>query len=105
MKAIIAHDGVKGRENGKTIDRPRGSVVENPDVWKSVLMGVAVPGDDECRAKAGLSNEEIARRVKAYKKMNEENIILQAHGIETAGEDSETAESSGGFEDDDSDEE
>jgi hypothetical protein len=92
LKAKIAHDGVQRKDHvGRLVDAPRGTVIEHPDAWQLVRAGVAIPADDECRERAGLNPEQIARCCRAYRKMNEENLVALAHGL-TPGQEISDAE-------------
>lgn len=44
-----------------------GSELEHPQAWLAVKMGVAEPADDECRLKAGMSQEQMDKAQSQYK--------------------------------------
>jgi hypothetical protein len=48
-----------------------GTKIDHPHAYQLVLNGVAVPGDDECRERAGLDDAEIERRIARYKLIDE----------------------------------
>jgi|LSQX01.1.fsa_nt_gb hypothetical protein len=39
---------------------PIGTVIEHQDAWKLVRLGCAVPADDECAAKANMTQRQMA---------------------------------------------
>lgn len=45
---------------------PAGTVIDDPAAWRLVRLGVAVPFDDECQAKANLTPEQLAGAQAAY---------------------------------------
>lgn len=49
--------------------KPADTIIDHPDAWKLVQMGDAYPADEACRKRAGLSDEEIDRRIKAKLKI------------------------------------
>lgn len=49
--------------------KPSGTLIEHPDAWKLVQMGVADPADEECRQAAGLTPDQIKDRHYAYLRM------------------------------------
>ncbi len=53
----------------RTGTMPAGTVIDNPDAWKLVLMGVAVPEDEECKERAGLNAAELAVRQAAQERV------------------------------------
>lgn len=46
--------------------KPAGTVIDHPNCWRLVQMGVAVPEDDACREKCGMTPEQIAAATVAY---------------------------------------
>lgn len=64
---IAAKQANKPYRVKKFIWAEKGTEIENPEAWRLVRMGVAVPVDQECREAAGnLTEEEIARRSMQY---------------------------------------
>jgi hypothetical protein len=53
-----------GVHKGTTL--PAGTVIDNPDAYRLVQMGVAVPVDDECRVRAGMTPEQLTAANIAY---------------------------------------
>lgn len=49
--------------------KPQGTVIDHPDAWKLVRMGVASPADYECSEKADMSTTQIERAAKAYERL------------------------------------
>ena len=47
-----------------------GAVIEHPDAWKLVNMGVAEPADDECRAKCGMTAEQMQAAQHAARRLS-----------------------------------
>jgi hypothetical protein len=47
---------------------PAGEVIDHPNAWRLVRMGVAEPADDECRAKADMSPEKMERAKVRYER-------------------------------------
>lgn len=52
------------------VPAPAGTVIDDPDCWRLVMLGVAKPADDECREAAPLSDEEIAERARRYDRLD-----------------------------------
>jgi len=46
--------------------KPNGTLIDHPDAWKLVRMGVAEPVDEECIAKADRTPEQLAAAQAAY---------------------------------------
>ena len=63
------------RANGVEYDvprdcvRPLGTVIDHPDSWQLVQQGVAIPEDEECRAKANMTPAQMAAAVAAYDRL------------------------------------
>ncbi len=76
-----------GREYNvpRLLPRPAGMIIDRPDAWQLVQMGMAVPHDDECRKKCGMTEEEIAAAIAAQDRF-EEGLI---EGEEEAGDEPE----------------
>ncbi|NJM54559.1 MAG: hypothetical protein HC841_00305 [Verrucomicrobiae bacterium] len=84
MKAILIQDhkaknphfdrllDLQAKRFGYKYDVPRdvvvksGTTIEGPDVWRLVRLGAAVPHDQECRDRCGLTSEQIASKVASY---------------------------------------
>lgn len=47
---------------------PAGHVLENPDAYKLVQMGVAEPADKECENAVGMTAEELQQARRAYER-------------------------------------
>lgn len=45
---------------------PAGTVIDHPDAFRLVQMGVAIPADEACRAAAGMTEEEMAHAHRRY---------------------------------------
>lgn len=58
------------RKTPRTVLHPLGDIVDHPEAYKLVELGIATPEDDECREAAGLSDEQIEVRLKAYSKLS-----------------------------------
>lgn len=54
----------------KFIKKPAGTVVEHPDAWRLVRMGVARPADEECRLAANVSEERLQVLAAKYERLN-----------------------------------
>jgi hypothetical protein len=39
---------------------PAGTVITHPDAWKLIGLGVAIPGDEECRIRAGMTEQQMS---------------------------------------------
>ena len=48
---------------------PNGTVIDHPDCFKLVQFGVAIPADDECRAKANCTEGQMQAAQAAYEKV------------------------------------
>jgi hypothetical protein len=58
----------------KTANNPRGvwpvgTVIDNPDSWLLVTHGVAIPDDEECRIKAGMTPAEMVQQQHVYNRL------------------------------------
>jgi hypothetical protein len=53
----------------KYVDAPAGTEIENPDAWRLVRMGVAVPADEECAQVANVTPEQTAVLAAKYEKL------------------------------------
>lgn len=75
-----------------------GTVLDHPQAYRLVQQGCAIPADEECRAKAGLSDEEIAVRQQHYERLSRgidpEDYDLYDAGV-IAGYDEEDTEHHG----------
>lgn len=49
--------------------RMTGTVVDHPDAFRLVQMGVATPEDDECRIRADRTEEQMVAAQMAYTKL------------------------------------
>jgi hypothetical protein len=79
MKAKLVRDAVYGPSAGggrKNTPAPTGTVIEHPDAWKLVRMGMAEPEDDECRERAGMNGEQMRKAQYAQDKF-EKKIRLE----------------------------
>ena len=47
------------KQTHKMPTRPAGTILENPDAYKLVQMGVAEPADDECEQAHGMTPDEL----------------------------------------------
>lgn len=57
-------------ENGEEVERPAGHVIDHPEAALLVRQGVAVPVDEECAARAGLSEEKLKAAQHAYERLS-----------------------------------
>jgi len=55
---------------GKALWAPVGSIIDDPDCWRLVMMGVAVPYDDECRDKTAQTPEQVAAAQHAARRLS-----------------------------------
>lgn len=55
MKAVLVREM---RRTDKTLS-PAGTVIDHPDAYKLVRLGVAEPADDECRERCGMTPERM----------------------------------------------
>lgn len=47
---------------------PAGTVIDRPDAYKLVLMGVCSPADDECTEKCGMTPADVEAKAKRYRR-------------------------------------
>ena len=47
---------------------PAGTIIDHPEAWKLVKMGVAIPADDECEKRAGMNAAQLAAAQVAQEK-------------------------------------
>jgi hypothetical protein len=52
------------------VKKPAGTVVDHPEAWRLVRMGVAEPVDDECREAANVSEERLKVLAAKYERLN-----------------------------------
>jgi hypothetical protein len=50
--------------------KPEGTLIDHPDAFRLVLMGVAVAADDECAERANITPEQFARARHAYERVD-----------------------------------
>ena len=50
--------------------KPIGTILDGPNSWKLVRMGVAEPADDECKLAANMTPEQMKRAQHAQKKVS-----------------------------------
>ena len=55
---------------GKALWAPVGSIIDDPDCWRLVMMGVAVPHDSECRDKTAQTPEQVAATQHAARRLS-----------------------------------
>ena len=55
---------------GKALWAPIGTIIDDPDCWRLVMMGVAVPYDDECRDKTAQTPEQVAATQHAARRLS-----------------------------------
>lgn len=58
------------RKTPRTILHPLGDIVDHPEAYKLVELGMATPDDEECREAVGLSDEKIQHRIALYRKLS-----------------------------------
>jgi hypothetical protein len=49
--------------------RPAGYVIDDPDAWRLVRIGVAIPHDDACRTAAGMTESQMQEAQARYSKL------------------------------------
>src|SRR5687768_17033798 len=72
MKAKLTKDmdvHPKRWKEGESPIRKEGTIIDDPDAHKLVQIGVAVPADEECEERAGMSKEKIEAARKHYDKI------------------------------------
>lgn len=52
------------------VEQPAGYIHEDPDAYKLVQHGNAIPEDDECRRACGMTEDEMAYAQKSYKRIS-----------------------------------
>lgn len=68
------------KERGERYDVPRllpiakGAVIDHPDAWKLIGTGMAIPADEECARRAGLSDDEIQAAINGANRMETEDL-------------------------------
>lgn len=55
---------------GKALWAPIGTIIDDLDCWRLVMMGVAVPYDDECRDKTAQTLEQVAATQHAARRLS-----------------------------------
>ena len=55
---------------GKALWAPIGTIIDDPDCWRLVMMGVAVPYDSECRDKTAQTPEQVAATQHAARRLS-----------------------------------
>jgi len=55
---------------GRALWAPVGSIIDDPDCWRLVMMGVAVPYDDECRDQTAQTPEQVAATQHAARRLS-----------------------------------
>lgn len=70
MKAKLIRD-MKGPECAQFPDgrKPAGTEIDDPESFWLVRMGVAVPGDEECRKAAGMNDSQMSAAQRAYERV------------------------------------
>lgn len=58
----------------RLVPRPAGTIINHPDAYQLVQLGMAVPHDDECRRRCGMNEEQIAAAITAQDRF-EEGIV------------------------------
>jgi hypothetical protein len=58
---------VEGEDGTKKI--PVGTVIDDPRAFRLVQNGMATPEDDECRARSGMTDEQMLAAQEARKRM------------------------------------
>lgn len=46
-----------------------GTVIDHPEAWELIGHGVAIPADDECRVRAGMTEKQMAEAQYAAKRL------------------------------------
>lgn len=49
-------------------EKPSGTLIDHPEAYRLVQMGVALPADDECEQKAAMTEERLAAARHAYER-------------------------------------
>lgn len=55
---------------GKSLWAPIGTIIDDADCWRLVMMGVAVAYDDECRDKTAQTPEQLAATQHAARRLS-----------------------------------
>ena len=69
--AHAAREAGRDYKIARLIPQPAGTVIDHPDAYKLVRMGMAVPHDEECRTKCGLSPVQVAEAIAAQDRMQD----------------------------------
>ncbi|HWL09550.1 MAG TPA: hypothetical protein VNQ76_14165 [Planctomicrobium sp.] len=49
---------------------PAGTIIDHPEAWRLVTLGAAVPEDDECRQRAGLTEKQMEKVIAAAERLS-----------------------------------
>lgn len=90
MKATLNRDMgcVPCREFPNGI-KPSGTVIEHPDAYKLVRLGVATAADEECERKAGMTPQRMAAAVEYMDKLESGSMIPDDEDEDDEDEDDE----------------
>lgn len=70
MKAQLIRDmPCKPCPEHPTGTKPSGTIIEHPSAFRLVQMGVAIPADDQCGARCGMTEEDMRKAQAAYVKV------------------------------------
>lgn len=53
----------------RTIKRPAGTMIDHPDSWQLCNFGMAIPADDECQARCGMTDDQLNVAIAAQERM------------------------------------
>ena len=67
MKCKLTRPMPSGIDLGQTL--PAGHLIDHPDAWRLVQMGVAEPADPACVQRAGMTPERTAAALKAFERV------------------------------------
>lgn len=77
-----------------SIPKPKGTIIDDPEAFKLVQNGVAIPHDDECRIAAGMTAEQMAAAQQAYQDLEDGTDLAEYFEeleAETGDEDAEVS--------------
>lgn len=65
-RAALAAQQGKRYAHHHSVEMPTGTIIDNPEAYKLVQNGVAIPADDECRIAAGMTVKQMQEAQQAY---------------------------------------
>lgn len=73
-----------GNAHCRTMSKPAGTEIDHPQAFRLVQNGVAIPADDECAARCGMTPADIRAAKQAYEKVSR-GIAPQDYGLYDRG--------------------